>query len=97
MQKWAEPFYKSTAWKQTRKAYRQSVGGLCERCKEKGIIKAGVIVHHKVYLTQENITDPEISLSFDNLMLVCRDCHAELHKRLKRYKVDEFGQVTARG
>jgi len=80
----------------TRKAYKKSVGGLCERCREKGIVKPGVIVHHKIWLTPNNITDAGKTLNWENLQLVCRDCHAEIHKDPKRYTVDEYGRVTPR-
>ena len=94
MREFAEPLYKSVAWQKCRAAYASSVGGLCERCLEKGLYKAGVIVHHKVYLTPDNINDPTVALSFDNLELLCRDCHAAEHQRTKlRYTIDEFGRV----
>ena len=94
MKEFAKDLYSSKAWQHTRDAYKRSVGGLCEVCWEKGIIKPGEIVHHKIHLTPENIKDPEIALSFDNLQLVCRDCHAQIHDRRKRrYKVDEMGRV----
>lgn len=97
MQDYARTFYSSKAWKDCRRAYRKSVRGLCERCKAKGIVKAGEIVHHKIYLTPENIQDPTIALNWDNLELVCRDCHAEEHiAKEKRYTVDEYGRVTSR-
>ena len=90
-----KPFYSTTAWKQIREAYKKKAGGLCERCYEKGIIKAGEIVHHKIHLTDENINDPNISLSFDNLELLCRDCHGEEHTGEKKpYKLDDLGRVT---
>ncbi len=39
----------------------------------------------------------KITLNFENLELLCRDCHAAQHnKNLRRYKVDEFGNVSAR-
>ena len=97
MQDWAKKFYTSQAWKLTRKAYKKSVGGLCERCREQGIVKPGVIVHHKVWLTPYNIADPHRTLDWDNLQLVCRDCHAEIHKDPKRYDIDEYGRVIPRG
>jgi 5-methylcytosine-specific restriction endonuclease McrA len=95
MKKYAETFYKSKAWQQCRDAYMRSVGGLCERCFAKGIVKAGEIVHHKKPITPANITDPNITLSFNNLQLVCRECHAEAHgARQTRYMIDEYGRVT---
>ena len=94
MKPWAKDFYCSQAWKSTREAYKSSVGGLCELCWSKKIVKPGEIVHHKVPLTPENISDPQITLSFDNLCLVCRDHHAQLHdRRQRRYKVDDQGRV----
>lgn len=94
MKQWAKAFYTSREWKQCRVAYRKYVGGLCEPCLKRGYITAGEIVHHKIFLTPENINNPEIALNFDNLELVCRDCHAQKHGSMKRYKVDELGRVT---
>ena len=93
MQKFAESFYYSPAWKSTRVAYAKSKGGLCERCLARGVYRAGEIVHHKIHLTPTNIHDPSIALSWDNLELLCREHHAEAHKRNRRYKVDAFGKV----
>ena len=92
-QKATQGFYYTKAWQQTREAFRKSKGGLCEECLRNGIIKAGEIVHHKVHLTPENINDPNVTLNWDNLELLCRDCHAKMHGRSKRYKVDEMGRV----
>ena len=94
MKDWAEQFYNSPVWKNCRAAYIKQAGGLCERCMHRGLVVPGEIVHHKIHLTPENIGDPNISCSFDNLELVCRDCHAEEHSRLrKRYRFDETGRV----
>lgn len=89
----AAGFYNSRAWKDCRKAYASSVSYLCERCMKRGIYQPGEIVHHKKHLTPETIKDPNIALSFDNLELLCRDCHALAHKQEKRYKVDELGRI----
>ena len=94
MKEFAKRFYKSKAWQQTRDAYAASVGRLCECCLRAGIYRAGEIVHHKKELTPENINDPQISLAWDNLELLCRDCHGKAHGNKKRYKVDERGIVT---
>ena len=72
MKPYAEAFYKSKAWTDCREAYARSVGGLCERCLRDGRFTAGEIVHHKTHITPENITDPRVTLSWDNLELVCR-------------------------
>ena len=97
MKEFAAGFYKSKAWQKCRESYAQSVGWLCEDCLEKGIYKPGEIVHHKTELTPENIDRAEITLSWDNLRLVCRECHAEQHgKKQRRYSVDEYGRVKIR-
>ena len=95
-------FYHSAAWKNTRRNYKQSVGGLCERCLAKGMIVPADIVHHKIPLTDENVNDLSISLSWDNLQALCRQCHAEVHDDIyaartgRRYKINNNGQVVIR-
>lgn len=92
--KFAEAFYKSQAWKNCREEYAKSKGYLCEKCLANGQYKAGVIVHHVTELTPYNIECPEVTLNWNNLQLLCRDCHAEMHKRKKRYAVGPNGEVT---
>ena len=93
-------FYASQLWIKTRRNYVQSVGGLCERCFANGIIRPADVVHHKIPLTNENIRDPKVSLSWDNLEALCTDCHALMHsnklmeREQRRYTVDSNGKVT---
>ena len=93
-------FYRSHKWQDTRNAYFKKARGLCEICLAKGLIKQGEIVHHKVEMNSETIQNEALAYGFDNLQLVCRDCHANIHDmkkkyagRSKRYKVNEFGEV----
>ena len=88
----AHSFYKSWSWTKCQRAYKESKGGLCERCWSKGMIVPGDEVHHKIKLTPENITDPAIALNWDNLELLCKDCHLEEH-RGTRWRADELGHV----
>jgi len=90
---WAKKFYGSRAWRECRDAYTASRGGLCERCLEKGTYSPGDVVHHIEPLNAVNINDPTISLCWDNLMLLCTRCHAEIHSG-KRWQVDEYGRIT---
>ncbi len=94
MQAWAKKFYNSKAWKKTRTAYIKSQNGLCERCKQ-----AGDIVHHKIYLTPQNINNPLITLSMSNLELLCQECHNKEHVSRKnpRYKIDSCGNILPPG
>lgn len=75
MKPFAEAFYKSKAWLKTRKAYVNKAFGLCERCH-----RPGKIVHHKIHLNPDNINDPAITLSFDNLECLCQECHNREHR-----------------
>lgn len=97
MKPFAEQFYKSKAWQDCRAAYLESVGGLCECCLAQGRYTPAEIVHHKIELTPENINAPKVTLNWDNLEAVCRECHAMRHgARQRRYKLDELGRATAR-
>lgn len=88
-QDFARRFYHSKAWESTQRAYMMApveVPGhgtcppyMCERCFAKGRLVPAVIVHHKIWLTPSNIDDPDVTLNPDNLMRVCRQCHADIH------------------
>ena len=63
---------------------------LCENCLRKGIYRPAEIVHHKIELNPVNIENPEITLNFENLEAVCRQCHDEYHDNRGRWaKVNE--------
>jgi 5-methylcytosine-specific restriction enzyme A len=89
-------FYKSALWKKCRAAYVAKVHSLCERCGE-----VGKIVHHKKWINQDNINDPSVTLSHDNLELLCQQCH-NLEHFFKyagvndQLKFDERGQLVER-
>lgn len=96
-------FYNSERWRRCRQAYideRMLIdGGKCEECHK----RLGLIVHHRMHLTSENITDPEITLGFENLELVCKDCHDMFEGHglgtggiLPRIRFDADGQPVVR-
>ena len=95
-----EDFYVSRTWRKCRKAFVNSKGNLCERCLKKGIIEPGskerpLEVHHKIPLTDQNITDPKVSLNWENLELLCKTCHdQERERKQKRWKISQDGKVT---
>ena len=74
MQKWAEKFYKSDKWKKTRYAYMVSKNFICERCGGRA-----TMVHHRNYLNEQRINDPEMTVGFGNLEALCDACHAAEH------------------
>ena len=88
----AKEFYASWPWIKCQRSYKRSVGGLCERCWSKGLIVPGEEVHHKIRLTPENINDPAIALNWDNLELLCKNCHLGEHRGV-RWRADELGHV----
>lgn len=97
---YAKAFYSSKVWQDCRNAYAKKARYLCEDCLLKGIYKPGVIVHHVEELTPLNIENPEVTLNHDNLRLVCRDCHAKLHKKYqkgRRFVIGTYGEVLING
>ena len=71
-----------------------SRGWLCERCAAEGKLVPAKVAHHKIYLTRQNISDPSISLSWDNLEALCQGCHnKEHHKEEKRFSFDASGNL----
>lgn len=90
MKDYAESFYKSKAWQQVSKLYMSSKNYICERCE--GV---GVICHHKIYITPQNITDINITLNMDNLECLCQDCHNKEHSLQNNlFSFDESGNIT---
>ncbi|RSL32658.1 HNH endonuclease [Salibacterium salarium] len=74
MKPYAKQFYKNAAWRNCRQAYFVQQHGLCERCS-----RPGDVVHHKKYITPENINDPDVTLNHENLELLCQTCHNREH------------------
>jgi 5-methylcytosine-specific restriction endonuclease McrA len=63
----------------------------------KGLVVPAVEVHHITELTPDNINDPSVSLNLDNLVSLCKDCHADRHRaRQMRYRILSDGSVVAR-
>lgn len=92
----AKEFYHSIAWLKTRDFVLHRDLHLCQRCREKGKLTPAETVHHIIELTPQNIDDVRISLDPKNLISLCRDCHAEVHRQYKdgeRYSIDEFGNI----
>jgi len=73
MKPWAERFYNSDAWRSCRDSFLKSKGYLCERCSTPDNPVTAKIAHHKTYLTKQNINDPYIALSWDNLEALCQE------------------------
>jgi len=88
----AKKFYKSKEWQKCRQYVFNKYYGLCGDCG-----KIGQEVHHKEFLTPDNITDSYISLGEDNLILLCKECHHTRHNKRVITREDlvfnEFGEL----
>lgn len=73
-----QEFYNSKEWKMLRNYKFGLANGLCEKCKEKNIVRAGKQVHHIIPIEE----DWSKRLELDNLILLCNDCHNEEHERI---------------
>lgn len=62
----------------------RNIDTVCAR--DVGIL--GYIVHHKTYIDSHNIFNPEVTLNFDNLELLCLDCHNEEHFKQSDFTLD---------
>ena len=74
-------FYSTTEWRKVRMNFIDQSDGLCERCKKKGFTTVGDTVHHKTYLTLDNVNDTNIAYNSKNLELLCHNCHELEHSR----------------
>lgn len=76
----AKGFYRSKEWKKIREYIFERDKGLCQDClNNTGELTPGKEVHHKIFLTPENMNDTNITLGEDNLILLCKECHHRRH------------------
>ena len=76
--------YDSREWKELRAAKLRSTNGLCEECMKHGIVTSARCVHHVVPIETARTKEEMRRLAFDwnNLMSLCKSCHARIHKEL---------------
>ena len=91
----AKQFYSSKAWQSCRNEYIKQQHYLCENCMRQGIYRPGEIVHHKIEIDPITIEQPEIALNFDNLELLCRQCHDRVHKTNGGHMAQVFAKRKA--
>lgn len=71
-------FYNSPEWKLLRNQKFVDSEGLCELCRKNGIISQGKEVHHIKPIEYYW----ELRLDYNNLILLCNDCHNAQHERI---------------
>jgi 5-methylcytosine-specific restriction endonuclease McrA len=75
--------YHSKAWRRLSIYIRQKNKYICQNCGRKG-----VYVHHVIPINIMNENDENITLNPDNLILLCHDCHNEIHMGNKFIRQD---------
>ena len=81
----ARKMYAGKKWQKCREYIFNKYHGLCQDCG-----KPGEEVHHKIYLTPQNINDPDVVYGEDNLVLLCRDCHYSRHTKRRKGVDDSY-------
>ena len=104
-------FYNSKLWKDVKQSIWLKQNLLCGIC-NKPVYVDGLsewlpkdkrrtgIVHHKVWLDNQNINDDNITINEDNLIGVCKECHENIHHAnmacRKDIMFDDEGNVIPR-
>jgi len=70
-------FYNCTLWEHLRVEVLMDQHNECQLCKSKGLFEVAVTVHHIKYVRLH----PELALTKDNLMSLCKECHYEIHHK----------------
>ncbi len=73
--------YNSPEWGRVRRFVIARADGLCENCRNKGIVNPGKEVDHIIELTDENKKDWNITYNPRNLVYLCSGCHNHKHER----------------
>lgn len=76
-----ESFYASPAWRNFRAGIIAERKLICEHCGKLIAKQRDAHVHHKIHLTEDNYKDASIALNPENVMLVHKDCHDQIHER----------------
>ncbi len=80
LRKQRQEIYSSDRWHKMRLA-KLIDQPLCEICLSKGKITPAVDVHHKdSFMNYEGANRLWKAYDYNNLMSLCKQCHAELHK-----------------
>lgn len=81
-----ETFYHSQEWRKLVDVLRMERttwdGIICEECGKPITRKFDCIAHHKIFLTEENVNNAEISLNPANIALLHAACHNHIHNKL---------------
>ena len=90
----------SKRWAEVKRIVWQRAGGLCERCRREGLIRAGVDCHHKIPVESANPDDPQAMerLAYDvsNIELLCIPCHIKTHQEMRSHTKEKVKENKSR-
>ncbi len=90
----------SKRWAEVKRIVWQRAGGLCERCRREGLIRAGVDCHHKTPVESANPDDPQAMerLAYDvsNIELLCIPCHIKTHQEMHSHTKEKVAENKER-
>lgn len=72
--------YNTTEWRKLREVYMRE-HPICEKCLERGKITPAEDIHHKISPFRSGEVNYGLLLDHDNLMAVCKECHAAIHNK----------------
>lgn len=90
-----ETFYQSDEWRRLRDVVindrTKDDGFVYDEVTGKPILKPyDIILHHKEYLTEDNVNDVSISLNPDNLQIVSHKTHNQIHEKFGYIRREVF-------
>ena len=80
MRKLRQKAYQLPAWRKMRDTYMKE-HPICEECLKVGKVTAAVDIHHKKSPFRNGEVNYGLLLDYDNLMSVCKECHAAIHNK----------------
>ena len=79
--------FNSKRWKETKFIVKARAKGLCEDCRERGLLEPGIDCHH-VIPVESAANEAEMErLCFDvnNIRLLCVPCHIRVHQAARSH------------
>ena len=90
----------SPEWGRVKRIVWVRAGGLCERCKREGFIRAGVDCHHKKPVESANPDIPgemeRLAYDVSNIELLCIPCHIKTHQEMRSHTKEKVKENKAR-
>ena len=88
----------SRRWWEVKSIVWKRAGGLCEDCREEGLIVPGVDCHHIVPVESARTEADMERLAYDpnNCRLLCVPCHIKTHQEMRSHTKEKVKENKAR-